>query len=112
MPPVGPITRARATLGVEATSGMPDARKGWDARPVRVRQLVAVSGLGQEELAARLGIGVRSLRRYMDDDAPESQRIGYGDLCNLERIAAYRLRSAAAAEGRRRRRDTGGIAEG
>lgn len=79
---------------------------------MRIRQLVAVTGLAKEEVAARLGIGVRSLRRYMDDDAPESQRIGYGDLCNLERLAAYRLRSAAAADGRRRRRQGGGITEG
>lgn len=67
--------------------------------------LVAVTGMGQEELAGRLGVSIRAMQRYVADSSPQSQWMGYGDLCNLERIAVYRQRQVAAAEGRRRRKE-------
>lgn len=101
MPQVGTSPRARATRLVGTLAGAPDARKGWDGRAVRVRALVGATGMQQGEVAARLGVSERSLRRYMADGG---ETIGYGDLCNLERLVAYAQRSMAAAEGRRRRK--------
>ena len=72
--------------------------------------LVAQTGLEQKEVAERLGVAVRSLRRWMTDDAGPT--IGYGDLCNLERLVVFRRRSAAAAEGRRRRREGADTTQG
>jgi transcriptional regulator with XRE-family HTH domain len=86
----------------------PDARTQWDGRPVRIRMLVGMAELSQKEVAERLGIGLRALQRYMADSTPQSRWMGFGDVSNLERIAAYRQRSLAAAEGRRRRQ-AGGV---
>lgn len=61
----------------------PDARKEKSLTPRQVRQHVALTGMTQGEVAARLGITARALSNYMRD-----RRIPYPTQYALKALAA------------------------
>lgn len=69
--------------------------------PDYIRTLVRWSGLTQDEVAARLGLDVRTLRRYQSTNSKTICRAPYSVQFALEMLFARRARSIGVARTRR-----------
>lgn len=86
---------------VQPSKQRPDARVQDDGRPARIRLLVGQTELPVQEVAAMIGVGKRTLFRYMDDETPRAAWAPFPVQKTLELLVAFQRRVIGAREARK-----------